>query len=67
MKVGELKKLISNIPDDVDFILYNCSSEWYGVEDIPFEAIKLVNNRLIISFALYWNDRLVNEFIEEVT
>jgi hypothetical protein len=67
MKVGKLKQLISNIPDDIDFVLYNCANEWYGIEDIPPKAIKLIDNRLVINFALYWDTYLEDEFTKEVT
>jgi len=62
MKIKELKDIIRSLPDDKEIILFNDCSEWYGVESIPLEAIKVIDNNLVINFNLEWDKEDIEEF-----
>jgi len=65
MKIKELKDIIKDLPDNGEVILFNDCSEWYGIELIPSDAIKVINNNLVIKFGLEWNEEDLEKYMVE--
>lgn len=56
MTVKELKDLLRDLPDDTPIELFNSSYEWYGIEPVPSESIRMIDGHLVIHFGGSWGE-----------
>lgn len=57
MTVKDLKAILRGIPDETPIELFNSAYEWYGIEDVHAEALRLIKGRLVIHFGGSWGDK----------
>lgn len=51
MKVGDLKSILTALPDEMELWIVNPFYEWYGAELMDAEAWTVVENKLVFCFA----------------
>lgn len=63
MTVESLMNLFSEYPYDTIIEIFNPGYEWYGLDQIPPEAWKYIDGRLVLSFGLgKWSDHEVTDY-----
>lgn len=55
MNLSQLRRMIEELPDETPIEIHNSGFEWYGLETLSEEAIKLIDGRLVITFGNRWN------------
>jgi hypothetical protein len=64
MNIKELRKLISDIPDETEVSIFNSSYEWYGEEEMLGVGWKLINNKFVYIFSGCWDEYDVKDYEE---